>query len=223
MDEALSRSMAAYYHERAGEYDEIYVQGKSPLSTAGSEVYRREVEELAALVRRFCRGRVLDVPCGTGFWLEQYLDGCDSALLVDQAEGMLGEARKRLQQTGKCAFRQADALEAEWGRGCFDAALVGFFLSHLTDGQIAAFLSGIKAALAPAGCCLLLDSVWSPARAAQRDKEGRQSRQLNDGRRFEIYKRYFTPEDLQTAGQRAGLEVELLFAGEVYLAGIGRA
>ncbi|MFX1537216.1 MAG: hypothetical protein ACFFDI_23665, partial [Promethearchaeota archaeon] len=58
------------------------------------------------------------------------------------------------------------------------------------------FFQTLRSVLKPDGRFLILDSVWTEARAKVREKEGPQERSLNDGRRFQIYKKYFNEEDL---------------------------
>jgi hypothetical protein len=69
---------------------------------------------------------------------------------------------------------------------------------------------------------LILDSIWSQERARTRNKEGRQTRTLNDGRTFDIYKKYFTEDDVAAMARRYDLDLSLVHAGRVYLAVWGR-
>ncbi len=50
--------------------------------------------------------------------------------------------------------------------------------------------------LGTAGRFLILESAWSSERARFNTKIERQERQLNDGTRFDIYKRYFGQQDI---------------------------
>ena len=69
---------------------------------------------------------------------------------------------------------------------------------------------------------IFLDSVWSDERAKTRQKAGMQERFLNDGRRFEIYKRYFDREDILYMEEKHDLTLEVLHYGRVFLAVLGR-
>jgi hypothetical protein len=71
-----------------------------------------------------------------------------------------------------------------------DTALIGFFLSHLTEAQECILFDALRVLLHSGGRFLILDSAWSPERAKFNSKVERQPRQLTDGTRFEMYKRY---------------------------------
>ncbi len=96
-------------------------------------------------------------------------------------------------------------MSHRFGGGLFDCAVVGFLLSHLTVEQEAVFFDILRQLLAPEGLFVILDSAWSIERAATRRKEGTQERTLNDGRGFQIYKRYFDTGDLSAMGEANGL------------------
>ena len=68
---------------------------------------------------------------------------------------------------------------------------------------------------------LIIDSVWSTARARHREKEGMQKRVLNDGRVFSIYKHYFTPDELRGILEQQGVDVKSSYVGDVFMAMIG--
>src|SRR5690242_10724764 len=138
MDSDLRDSMHRYYDARASEYEEAYVLGTGTASMTDPDVFRREVSVLAGIVERFGRGRLVDLACGTGYWLPFYAPHCSAITLVDQAPRMLDECRKKiaaLDATERMTIVQSDVLEHSPGDGAYDSALVGFLLSHLTDAQ----------------------------------------------------------------------------------------
>ncbi|MBT4504470.1 MAG: class I SAM-dependent methyltransferase [Gemmatimonadetes bacterium] len=224
MDSDLRKSMFAYYEARAPEYDEIYDLGGSAASISAPDAYRSEAWILLDLVGEHCRGHILDIPCGTAFWLPAYAASCPSITLVDQSAGMLSQSRERSREIGvesRCEFIRADVLEHPFTEDCYDSALVGFFLSHLTDAQLEKFFQTLKRTLRPGGHFLILDSIWSDERARSRGKEGRQSRTLNDGRQFDIYKRYFDRAVFAEFEQRYYLTLEIAHAGRVFITAVG--
>ena len=87
MNPDLRESTFRYYDERAPEYDEIYTLGKGSTSISDPSAYIGEVGILSGLVARFCQGRLLDLPCGTGFWLPHYAARCVSTTMLDQSPG----------------------------------------------------------------------------------------------------------------------------------------
>jgi SAM-dependent methyltransferase len=221
----LRESTFRYYDERAPEYDEIYTLGKGSTSISDPSAYIGEVGILSCLVARFCQGRLLDLPCGTGFWLPHYTQACTSVTMLDRSPNMLVECRQRVDSLGvrqKCTLIRADAFEHPFRRHAFDCALVGFFLSHLEKEQERAFFRILRTALKPGGRFLILDSAWSEERAKTRPKAGRQTRVLNDGRSFEIYKRYFDAADIERLAAEYAVSLSLHHQGRVFLAALGQ-
>ena len=219
MDRHLRQSMNEYYNERAAEFDEIYTLGKPPGSATDPELYRQEAGALANLVHEYCRGGLLDIPCGTGYWLTFYAANCSAITLVDQSENMLGECREKVASHGVKAiteFIRGDALEVPLKGRTYDSVLVGFFLSHVTDTQIELFFRKLRDVLEPGGRVLILDSNWSRFRGS-RSKEGTTVRTLNDGRQFEIYKRYFEGADFDRMSAACEMDFTVRYEGKLYL------
>ena len=175
--------MKAYYEHRAPEYDEWYYGG-------GQFRGRQRPgwdEELAALARALTAlppGRTLDVACGTGF-LTRYLR--DTVVGLDQSPAMLREfARRRPAAT----VVEADALDGlPFEDGTFDRVFAGHFYGHLESEPRKRFL-GDAYRVAPE--LVVVDS----ALREDVEPESVQQRVLNDGTRWHVYKRYFTPEEL---------------------------
>ena len=224
MDPRLRQSMNDYYNERAAEFDEIYTIGKPPGTVTDPELYMEEARSLANLVRENCRGGMLDIPCGTGYWLQFYAANSSAIALVDQSENMLRLGREKAADHGVAAITEsirADALEVALEERAYDSVLVGFFLSHLTDAQMDLFFRKLRNAMKPGGRVLIMDSIWSRFRKS-RPKEGTTQRTLNDGRQFEIYKRYFETADLDQMSESYGMDFDLLHEGELYIGFTGR-
>ena len=88
--------MLEYYDERAPEYDEIY-QGKGP-GIPEPAAYTADVEAIKAVCRDFGHGHLIDIGCGTGYWLPYYIGNCQEISLVDQSRRMLSECQKRIKE-----------------------------------------------------------------------------------------------------------------------------
>jgi len=220
----VQQSMNDYYNERAPEYDEIYM-GKGPASISNPDAYKTETTILAQLVEQYCVGNHLDMPCGTGFWLPHYAQKCQHMTLVDQSENMLAECRKKASEArvlNKCQFICTDIWHDDFLHDQFDSILFGFFISHLPPEEEAKLFSMLRILLTNGGTFLILDSIWSAERAAHRNKEGVQERILNDGRRFDIYKKYFTAEDFGKMGQMYQCNITVLHTGQTFIAALGQ-
>jgi len=213
--------MLQYYDERAAEYEEAYVLGTGTASIRDPSVFQVEAPLLGPVVERFAEGRLIDLACGTAYWMPYYARRCSSITLFDQSENMLDQARRKAATLGvadRCAIVRGDFFDDQFSPGAYDSALVGFFASHLTEAQEAAFFAALNSMLAPEGRFLILDSAWTAERARFNAKDGRQHRRLNDGTGFEIYKRYFDEQDIARWANKYRVNLSLEHFGTAFLA-----
>jgi ubiquinone/menaquinone biosynthesis C-methylase UbiE len=216
--------MLAYYDERAPEYEDAYTRGTGTASIPDPEVFKTEARALDGVVERLARGRLMDLACGTAYWLPRYASRCSTITLFDQSPRMLAESRAkaaRLEVLDRCVFLQGDVFAHQFEHEAYDTVLVGFLLSHLTEDQEPVFFEAIRNMLATGGQMLLLDSAWSPERAKFNTKVERQARRLNDGTAFEIYKRYTDRHDVSRWGRLYGMELRLEYFGTAFYAVVG--
>ena len=82
MDADLRQRMLAYYDERAHEYDEAYTLGTGTASIADPEVFKTEARVLSGIVGQVAHGRIMDLACGTAYWLSDYASNCSRTVLV---------------------------------------------------------------------------------------------------------------------------------------------
>lgn len=217
--------MFRYYDERAPEYEEAYLLGTGTASIRDPSVFQAEASLLGHAVERFGHGRMIDVACGTAFWLPRYARRCSHITLLDQSEKMLDESKKKAAMLGvldRCLLVHADVFDHELARGSYDSALIGFLFSHLTVEKERLLFARLEALLDDAGDFLILDSAWSPLRAQFNTKVGQQERRLNDGTRFEIYKRYLDEADIAGWENKYGVTLRVEHSGAALLAVSGR-
>jgi ubiquinone/menaquinone biosynthesis C-methylase UbiE len=171
--------MKAYYDARAPEYDDWY-DGQGLFAGRERPGWKEELAALEAALRSLPPARTLDVACGTGY-LTRWLPGEVTGL--DQSEGMLAEARSRLPEA---ALVRGDALDRlPFADGAFERVFTGHFYRHLVPAARGRFLAEARR-LSPE--LAVVDSAGSG--------EEWQERALNDGTRWRVYKRWFTPEAL---------------------------
>ena len=124
----------------------------------------------------------------------------------------------RLALAGRCALVRGDFFDHPFEHEAYDTALVGFFLSHLTEIQEPVLFEALRTMLGTSGRFLILDSAWSPQRATVNHKIEHQPRRLNDGTEFEIYKRYCDRDDLARWAATYGVALHVEHFGAAFYA-----
>ncbi len=176
--------MKKYYDRRAPEYDDWY-EGTGRFAGRERPAWDELLDELADSLRALPPAATLDVACGTGYatrWLPGDITG------LDQSERMLEIAAERLP---RARFVRGDALALPFPDGSFERVATMSFYGHLEERERVRFLSEARR----------VGSELVVVDAALRDDveaEEWQERILNDGSRWTVYKRYFTPEGLLT-------------------------
>jgi ubiquinone/menaquinone biosynthesis C-methylase UbiE len=172
----------AYYERRTREYDDWYL-GRGRFAERDRPGWDEEVDELRRALEALRPARTLDVACGTGF-LTQHLPG--EVVGLDQSESMLEKARR---QAPNATFATGDALELPFPDDSFERAFTAHFYGHLDEADRLRFLGEARRVAAE---LVVVDSGLRP----DVEPEELQERILDDGSRWEVYKRYFTPAGL---------------------------
>ena len=192
--------MKAYYDRRAPEYDEWYL-GSGRFAERDRPGWDQEIEALRRTLEALPPARTLDVACGTGF-LTRHLPG--EIVGLDQSESMLEKARR---QAPNATYVQSDALVLPFEDGSFGRVFTGHFYGHLQEPEREALLDEARR-VAPE--LVIVDSAIQPDVPVEEWQE----RILNDGTRWEVFKRYFAPEAL--AAELGGGST--VFAGRWFVA-----
>ncbi len=174
--------MKQYYDARALEYDEWYL-GQGRFAGLERPDWDEAVRALQDALARLSPAKTLDVACGTGF-LTCHLPGEITGL--DSSRRMLEIAREHVPDA---TFVQGDALGLPFGDGSFERVFTGHFYGHLQKAERVAFLAEARRVAAE---LVVVDS----AVRSDHEHEEWQTRVLNDGSRFAVYKRYFLADEL---------------------------
>jgi ubiquinone/menaquinone biosynthesis C-methylase UbiE len=180
-----------YYDTRAPEYDDWY-HGTGLFAARERPGWDEAVTGLIEAIVQLGPATTLDVACGTGF-LPRHLPGRVTAL--DQSEHMLEITRR---QAPSATVLQGDALHLPFDDLSFERLFTGHFYGHLEGDDRIRFLAEAGRLATE---LVVADSAVQPDRA----REGWQTRVLNDGSEFQVYKRYFTGRQL--ADELGGGEV----------------
>ena len=192
--------MRAYYDRRAREYDDWWL-GTGLFADRERPGWHQETEALVATIAALPAAPTIDVACGTGF-LTRHLAG--EVVGLDQSENMLAVAQE---QVPRARFVRGDALALPFPNDSFERVFASYFYCHLEENERPLFLAEARRV---ARELVVVASRWDEDDPRERWEE----RVLNDGSRWEVYKRVFEPEQL--ADELGGGDV--LFAGRWFVA-----
>jgi ubiquinone/menaquinone biosynthesis C-methylase UbiE len=194
-----------YYDARAPEYDDWYL-GRGVFTERERPGWEAELARLGDLLSALAPARTLDVACGTGY-LTRHLPG--EVVGLDQSARMLKEASR---QVPGATFVQGDALSLPFADAAFTRLVTAHFYGHLRDEERARFLAEARRV---ARELVVVDSSSAHSELA----EDVQTRVLNDGSSWTVYKRWFTGPGLaaELADGRLG-DGEVLLDGEWFVA-----
>jgi ubiquinone/menaquinone biosynthesis C-methylase UbiE len=174
--------MKAYYHARAREYDDWWLQ-RGLFEGRAKAGWQAERDQAFAAIAALPSKRTLDVACGTGF-VTRFLG--NDVVGLDQSDAMLAVASE---QAPNAMYTDGDALDLPFEDGSFERVFTSHFYGHLEEDDRERFLAEARR-VAPELVVF---------EAALHDGEPRcewQERVLNDGSRWSVYKRFFTGEGL---------------------------
>jgi len=179
---ARDSATAAYYDERAAEYDEWYL-GAGQFASRNRPGWSAEVDDLVEFVQGLPAVRTLDIACGSGF-LTRHLSGLVVGL--DQSRSMVALAQSRLPHG---VVMVGDALDLPFADNSFHRVLTGHFYGHLPPDEREVFLAEARRV---AGELVVVDAALRD----DVDPEQWQERRLNDDSRHQVFKRYFRGQQL---------------------------
>jgi ubiquinone/menaquinone biosynthesis C-methylase UbiE len=172
----------AYYEARAHEYDDWWL-GTGRFAVRDRPGWDEELAALRRTLESLPPARTLDVACGTGF-LTRHLPGEITGL--DQSPSMLEVAAA---QAPDAELVLGDGLSLPFADSSFGRVFTSHFYGHLDEKERTAFLAEARR-VAPE--VVIADASFAHSPVAEEYQE----RILNDGSRWEVYKRFFTGEGL---------------------------
>jgi ubiquinone/menaquinone biosynthesis C-methylase UbiE len=181
----------AYYDARAPEYDDWF-HGAGRYAERERPEWDEDLAALVATIEALPPAVTLDIACGTGF-LTRHLRG--ELTCLDQSPAMLGIAAERVPHA---ELVRAEAISLPFPDRTFERLFTGHFYGHLEEPDRVAFLEEARRV---ADELVIVDSSQAHSPVAVEW----QSRVLNDGSEWEVYKRFFTGEGL--ADELGGGEV----------------
>lgn len=189
----VSTGTEEYYRARADTYDAVYAKPER----------QPDLAHLRAWLPDVVAGRhALEVAAGTGYWTDVYADAAASVVATDVNAATLDVARSRRSWPDTVSFVEADAFELSAVKGRRDAAVVGFFWSHITQGRLEEFLGGLVDRLTPGAPVVFFDNRYVedsnyPITRTDSDGNTYQERTLADGSRWEVLKNFPSADEVR--------------------------
>jgi demethylmenaquinone methyltransferase/2-methoxy-6-polyprenyl-1,4-benzoquinol methylase len=222
-DDVLTEQLD-YYRARALEYDEWWLrEGRFDRGPAANTRWFAETSELERVLEGFDpRGEVLELACGTGLWTRHLVEWADSVTAVDAAPEVLAINRARVNDQ-RVRYVEADLFD--WTPDAqYDACVFAFWLSHVPEERFAGFWATVARALKPGGRVLFIDSARTERSTAADHQlpgsgEDTMTRRLDDGREFEIVKRFYEPAELEQRLGQLGWQASVAATAEFFIYG----
>jgi SAM-dependent methyltransferase len=222
-DRAITEQLD-YYRARALEYDKWWNrEGRFDRGAEANSRWFAETSELEQVLQRFDpRGDVLELACGTGLWTRHLVGYADTLTALDAAPEVLAINRARV---GDDSVRYVQADLFDWSPDRrYDACVFAFWLSHVPHDRFAAFWEMVASALKPGGRVLFIDSARTENSTAAdhqlpSDDEDTMTRRLDDGREFQIIKRFYDPAGLTDALRELGWDAQVDATPEFFIYG----
>jgi len=123
--------------------------------------------EVAAGGRAGTGARVLDLGAGTGLLSAALADALPDAelVLLDEAPGMLDQARARLAGAGDRVSFVVASMQDPWPAGDFDVVASSLAIHHLEDADKRRLFARIRSVLRPGGAFVNAEQVAGPSAA----------------------------------------------------------
>ncbi|HEX4008510.1 MAG TPA: class I SAM-dependent methyltransferase [Solirubrobacteraceae bacterium] len=224
-DDTLLAEQLDYYRARAGEYDQWWLrQGRFDRGAEANARWFEETHQLERVVDEFDpSGDVLELAGGTGLWTRRLAARAAHLTVLDAAPEVLAINRERVGDP-TVTYTQADLFDYTPQPGAYDVCFFSFWLSHVPADRFAAFWHTVATALKPGGRVLFIDSARTERSTAADHRlpeqdEQTMTRRLDDGREFQIVKRFYDPGPLETELAGLGWDCRVTGTGEFFIHG----
>lgn len=226
-DHQIIQDQIEYYRARANEYDEwFYRQGRFD---RGIENNQHWFNEIAAVQRALHQlgtvDRVLELACGTGIWTKELLTIGNQITAIDASSEVLEINRHKLGASSQVVYQQRDLFSWE-PQQQYDLVFFSFWLSHVPPQRLTAFLQNVAGALRADGKLFIVDSRFESTSTATNhvlvdDGNIIKTRKLNDGREFQIVKKFYQPDELQQHLEVSGIDADVKVTERYFVYAIG--
>ena len=197
--------LAAYYAQRAAEYERIYAKPER----------QADLASLRVRIARLAAGRkVLELACGTGYWTQIMAGSAARVTAIDVNEEVLEIARAKSYPANRVEFIAGDCYAPPVAERGHDMVYAGFWWSHVPLARLDSFLEKLSHLVAPGAMIAFLDNSYvegSSTPVSRRDAQGNsyQLRKLDDGSIYEVLKNFPDDAELLRRASAHGTEAKV--------------
>jgi ubiquinone/menaquinone biosynthesis C-methylase UbiE len=210
--ERILEETKEYYRRRASQYSDW--SQRTGEYEGGSEPEASFFDEakilLDALYAARLAGNVLEIASGTGIWTEALSKNATTVTALDSSQEMIERCKSRLRGNPKVRYVLADFYDWTPDRA-YDAVSFSFWISHVPASKLEEFVSKLSHCLRPGGRVFFVDQQRDAIKNEILEQPGGEvaSRTLDDGRRFSVIKHFYSPEEIQEAFLKHGIETRI--------------
>lgn len=219
----IYEEMMCYYDQMSMDTDRYWNRSLYEYTNENNVLFseREKLDDLAKNIS----GRVLDLGCGSGHWMELYYNECYKITLVDQSSKMLQVCKRKISKLkdnrANIYIFKSDMLELTINDiSGYDYVVLGYIMGHLTPSMQDCVFKKIDKWLNNNGKVFLVDSLLHDD-LVKEEKSGVIQKRSVDGKEYNIYKKYFEKSELDMICSKNDYQIisEMSFYGK-YFAGL---
>ncbi len=218
MAEDILKDQLDYYRARAREYDQSVQQiGQPSPDEGGDPAVEAELVRIRNALHLLPHAQeALELACGTGIWTQELLAVAATITALDGAPEMLDVNRLKLGDSPRVQYECIDLFT--WQPGSpYDLVFFAFWLSHVPLDRLGAFLEKVTRATRVGGQLFIIDEPATGRKlSGPSSPDSTQTRQLEDGRSFQVVKAYYDPNSLQRNLAERGFGSFETFSGDYF-------
>jgi demethylmenaquinone methyltransferase/2-methoxy-6-polyprenyl-1,4-benzoquinol methylase len=187
MNDYMNTDLISYYHDRAKEYEKIYLKPER----------QHDLKEVTLILQNAFRGKnIHEISCGTGYWTEKIAKTAHSIVATDINETVLEIAKNKDYGITNVSFGIVDFNNYQ-STTKYEGLFGGFIWSHIQIQDLKKFLNKINSFVSPGGCIAFIDNNYvegSNHPITYTDEQGNtfQTRKLEDGSAHLVRKNFPT-------------------------------
>ncbi len=197
LDKILN-STREYYRAYSDEYVKFYDNWLRKEGSFSDSEYKMGYDQVAKILTGLVSDEqlIIDIGCGVGIWSILMAKSGSHVIGLDHALEALLKHKKRSKDANvesKISRILGDGFYTPFRNGIFDGATLNWVLAHIPIKKSRKFMKEVKRIMKRNASLMISDSYW---RGQKGGKEQKQLRKTNKGT-FEVYKYYYTIEELQ--------------------------